>query len=86
MELKSGTKSTITSVLYTRLLEMWTQNKYAKQNLLSKVPSGQDLDDYVFNLKHYDSIRQAYIEFCNECGCNVDLQFECQTEIQEFEE
>ena len=76
MELNRETKSVISSVLYTRLHEMWIYNKHEKEKLLSKVPTEQDLDDYIFSIKHYDSVRQAYIEFCNEADIEVDLQFE----------
>lgn len=76
MELKLETKSMISSVLYTRLLEMWTNNKSLKQRLLSKIPSEKDLNEYVFSIEHYGDVRQAYIEFCDECDFDVNLQFE----------
>lgn len=76
MELKRETEHTISSVLNTRLFEIWSFNKIAKKNLLSKVPTEQDLDNYVDSIIHYFDIRHAYIEFCNEADIEVDLSFE----------
>lgn len=84
MELKPNAKTVISSIMYTRLLELWTYNKVIKTKLLSKVPSEKELDDYVHSIDYYRDVRQAYIEFCNECDFDVDLHFE-ESEPQEPE-
>ena len=78
MELKLGTQSTICSVMYARLIELHGHIQSNKRDLTTRIPTVKDLEFFVIENRHYSEVRQAYIEFCNECGFDVDLHFEDQ--------